>query len=84
MFNTSRTGGYGCVGKDITAKGTWMYSDRRCSYELPMYDQNNKRPFGASYSVSFRRQYWYRAKVGLYAPTRECYKRMAEIGHLFE
>lgn len=91
MFNTSRTGGYGCVGRDVAAKGVWMFSDKYTSHEIPYQDQDPESVAAArknilykTGSIFFRRQYWYRAKPGLYAPTLECFKRMAEIGHLFE
>ncbi len=62
LFNTSTSGGYGCVGNSFNSKGIQMHG----------YS-------GSGGPTWFRRHYWFRVKIGHYAPTLECFKRMSEL-----
>jgi len=75
MFNSSRSGGYGCVGANVFTKGIYMAS------EWSGFSHLKHHVPGENY---LRRTYWYRSAPGLYAPTLECAKRMSEIAHFFE
>lgn len=76
LFNSSRSGGYGCVADEPMQRGWNMCNEdwsgivtRRCSCS------GRKMP-----KTFFRRTYWYRLSRGIYAPTVECAKRMGELG----
>jgi len=72
LFNTSRNGGYGCVAQHIMQRG-WKMSGEGWSGIVSHRQAEAKKTF-------FRRTYWYRVKVGTYAPTTECAKRVFELG----
>lgn len=74
LFNSSRSGGYGCVAEEPMQRG-WHMSNEGWSGIV--------RPAAAAKGDTktfFRRTYWYRLAKGTYAPTVECAKRMAELG----
>ena len=75
MFNSSRSGGYGCVGANAFTKGNYM------AREWSGFSNEKHHVPGENY---LRRTYWYRSAPGIYAPTLECARRMSEIAHFFE
>jgi hypothetical protein len=79
LFNTSYTGGYGCVGESALTRGNWMsnmgWNGVLAEERMERYKQN----YGQDFRVFFRRTYWFRSAPGVYAPTVECAKRMTEL-----
>ncbi len=73
-FNTSRSGGYGCVGENHMSRGNWMHGGRYGMTGIASgpYNYDEDKAY-------MRRTYWYRASRGVYAPTLECLKRMREL-----
>lgn len=92
MFNTCSSGGYSFVadrpdqrGHVMCASGgKYMYRcDDMKEHQIAAANKKEaeKGKGDERDCYFFRRTYWYRAGKGLYAPTLECAKRMAEIGH---
>lgn len=73
LFNSSRSGGYGCVAAEPMQRG-WHMSNEGWSGIV-----SDKRRASVVEKTFFRRTYWYRLTKGTYAPTVECAKRMAEL-----
>ncbi len=71
LFNADRHGNYGSVGQTAMTRGNWMYHGGG--------KVASETDFGMA-GTNFRRTYWYRVKVGVYAPTVECAKRVFELG----
>jgi hypothetical protein len=65
LWNTSQSGGYGFVGRDVNSVSNEVY---HC-------------PTGRSGSdcTTQRRTYWYRVKKGQYRLTLEGFRRLAEL-----
>jgi hypothetical protein len=76
LFNSSRSGGYGCVADEPMQRGWHMSND---GWSGIVSQPGGKR---GDMNTFFRRTYWYRLRKGTYAPTVECAKRMAELGLL--
>jgi len=73
LFNSSHSGGYGCVAVDPMQRGWTMSNDG--------WSGIVRQP-SPGFKTFFRRTYWYRISKGTYAPTAECTKRMAELGFI--
>lgn len=73
-FNTSNSGGYGCVGENHMSRGNWMHGG-----EFGMMGRAHGPSHNSEDKMYLRRTYWYRAGKGVYAPTLECLKRMREL-----
>lgn len=76
LFNTCESGGYGFVGADYTTEG----NERTLGW-FHQWEKTGRYEDGCDI---FRRTYWFRGGRGLYAPTLECVKRMAELGFTVE
>jgi len=70
LFNSSHSGGYGCVADEPMQRGWHMSNEGWSGITRPASDRK----------TFFRRTYWYRVAKGTYAPTVECAKRMTELG----
>jgi hypothetical protein len=94
MFNTCHSGGYSFVADRIDQRGHWMHSSSGYVYRMHGAPTNAGAMKARTHSAGrqddpgecdfFRRTYWYRVAKGHYAPSLECAKRMAEIGHAFK
>lgn len=73
LFNSSRSGGYGCVADEPMQRGNHM-----CNKGWSGIVSDPNREFAPK--TFFRRTYWYRIAKGTYAPSVECANRMAELG----
>jgi len=73
LFNSSRSGGYGCVADHPMQRGNHMSNVGWSGIVSDKRGEPGMKTF-------FRRTYWYRLTKGTYAPTVECAKRMTELG----
>lgn len=71
-FNSSSSGGYGCVAENPMTRGVWMNAGKYANGISHRQEYVKGETF-------FRRQYWWRAGKGIYAPSLECMKRMREL-----
>jgi hypothetical protein len=74
LFNSSASGGYGCVADDPMQRGWTMSNDGWSGIVKHGWNPTDAR------KTFFRRTYWYRPAKGTYAPTLECAKRIVELG----
>jgi hypothetical protein len=65
LFNTSQSGGYGFVGKDVNSVSNKVWHDPAVYNGKGCYTQ--------------RRTFWYRVKRGTYALTTEGLRRLGEL-----
>jgi hypothetical protein len=73
LFNTSKYGGYGFVGKDINSIEEKIGSS--WDYWKHITDWTDTIP----YKTSMRKTYWFRIKPGYYAPTLLGWSRFTQI-----